>query len=83
MKTAHANMGITDDNFYALIEAFVAARSQAPDIELFIVGGGPTGVELAGALGEIANDTLRHDFRHINPREAAIKVSPTAKNGGR
>jgi NADH dehydrogenase len=37
-----------------------------------IVGGGPTGVELAGALGEIANDTLRHDFRHINPAEAVI-----------
>ena len=37
-----------------------------------IVGAGPTGVELAGALGEIANDTLRHDFRHINPAEAAI-----------
>jgi NADH dehydrogenase len=37
-----------------------------------IVGGGPTGVELAGALGEIANDTLRHDFRRINPAEAEI-----------
>ncbi|MGA3294540.1 MAG: NAD(P)/FAD-dependent oxidoreductase [Candidatus Acidiferrales bacterium] len=37
-----------------------------------IVGGGPTGVELAGALGEIANDTLRRDFRHIDPSEARI-----------
>ncbi len=37
-----------------------------------VVGAGPTGVELAGALGEIANDTLRHDFRHINPAEARI-----------
>jgi NADH dehydrogenase len=37
-----------------------------------VVGGGPTGVELAGALGEIANDTLRRDFRSINPREARI-----------
>jgi NADH dehydrogenase len=37
-----------------------------------IVGAGPTGVELAGALGEIANDTLRHDFRAINPADAAI-----------
>src|SRR5262249_40926016 len=37
-----------------------------------IVGGGPTGVELAGTLGEIANDTLRHDFRHINPAESRI-----------
>jgi NADH dehydrogenase len=37
-----------------------------------IIGGGPTGVELAGALGEIANDTLKHDFRSINPAEAHI-----------
>jgi NADH:ubiquinone reductase (H+-translocating) len=37
-----------------------------------IVGAGPTGVELAGALGEIANDTLRHDFRNIDPTTARI-----------
>jgi NADH dehydrogenase len=37
-----------------------------------IVGAGPTGVELAGALGEIANDTLTHDFRRIDPSEARI-----------
>ena len=37
-----------------------------------IVGGGPTGVELAGALGEIANDTLQGEFRHIRPEEAQI-----------
>jgi NADH dehydrogenase len=37
-----------------------------------VVGGGPTGVELAGALGEIANDTLRHDFRNIDPSKARI-----------
>jgi NADH dehydrogenase len=41
-------------------------------LNFVIVGAGPTGVELAGALGEIANDTLRRDFRHIDPREAAI-----------
>ena len=41
-------------------------------LNFVIVGGGPTGVELAGALGEIANDTLRHDFRHIDPRESHI-----------
>jgi NADH dehydrogenase len=37
-----------------------------------VVGGGPTGVELAGALGEIANDTLRRDFRSINSPDAKI-----------
>jgi NADH dehydrogenase len=37
-----------------------------------IVGAGATGVELAGALSEIANDTLKHDFRRIDPSEARI-----------
>lgn len=37
-----------------------------------IVGAGPTGVELAGAIGEIANYTLKHDFRSIRPSEARI-----------
>jgi NADH dehydrogenase len=48
------------------------ARERQVWLTFVIVGGGPTGVELAGALGEIANDTLRHDFRHINPAEARI-----------
>jgi NADH dehydrogenase len=37
-----------------------------------IVGGGPTGVEVAGAIGEIARQTLRNDFRSIHPQEARI-----------
>jgi NADH dehydrogenase len=37
-----------------------------------VVGGGPTGVELAGAIAEIANDTLRRDFRSINTPDARI-----------
>lgn len=37
-----------------------------------VVGGGPTGVELAGALGEIAHHTLQHDFRSIDPAAAQI-----------
>jgi NADH dehydrogenase len=37
-----------------------------------IVGAGPTGVELAGAIGEIARQTLRHDFRSIHPEDARI-----------
>ena len=39
-----------------------------------IVGGGPTGVELAGALGEIARHTLKDDFRSIRPEEARIVI---------
>ena len=37
-----------------------------------IVGAGPTGAELAGALGEIAHDTLIHDFRHIDSTQTRI-----------
>jgi NADH dehydrogenase len=37
-----------------------------------IVGGGPTGVELAGALAEIARQSLRRDFRNIRPESAGI-----------
>ena len=37
-----------------------------------IVGGGPTGAELAGALAEIAHDTLSRDFRNIDPSSARI-----------
>lgn len=48
-------------------------------LSFVIIGGGATGVELAGALGEIAHDTLRHDFRRINPGDAnvyLIEASP-------
>ncbi len=37
-----------------------------------VIGGGPTGVEMAGAIAELARVALRHDFRNINPREARI-----------
>ncbi len=37
-----------------------------------IVGAGPTGVELAGAIAELARHTLRSDFREINPADARI-----------
>jgi NADH dehydrogenase len=37
-----------------------------------VVGGGPTGVELAGAVGEVAHGTLRGNFRSINPAHARI-----------
>src|SRR5215831_19128282 len=39
-----------------------------------IVGAGATGVELAGAIGEIARQTLKHDFRSIHPEEAQIML---------
>jgi NADH:ubiquinone reductase (H+-translocating) len=37
-----------------------------------IIGGGPTGVEMAGALAELAKKTIARDFRHIDPRQAQV-----------
>jgi NADH dehydrogenase len=63
---------------HRILYAFEAAERE-PDPEkqrewltFAIVGAGTTGVELAGALGEIAHDTLRHDFRSIRPESARI-----------
>lgn len=58
--------------------AFEAAERESHDehrdawLTFVIVGAGPTGVELAGALAEIARRTLRSDFRNIDPRAARI-----------
>jgi NADH dehydrogenase len=41
-------------------------------LTVVVVGGGPTGVELAGAFAELANHVLRDDFRHIDPTEARV-----------
>jgi NADH:quinone reductase (non-electrogenic) len=61
-----------------ILIAFEAAEREAdPDrrrewMTFVLVGGGPTGVELAGSLGEIARDTLRRNFRAIDPADARI-----------
>jgi NADH dehydrogenase len=61
-----------------ILLAFEAAERESDPAKVrawmtfVIVGGGPTGAELAGALAEIAKDTLRHDFRKIDPSEAQI-----------
>lgn len=39
---------------------------------IVVVGGGPTGVELAGAFAELTRTVLRSDFRHIDPRQARV-----------
>ncbi|MGE0682069.1 MAG: NAD(P)/FAD-dependent oxidoreductase [Candidatus Binatia bacterium] len=63
-----------------ILFAFEAAeRASDPEqvrawLTFVIVGGGPTGLELAGTLGELARDTLKHDFRHIDPAAARIFV---------
>jgi NADH:ubiquinone reductase (H+-translocating) len=47
-----------------------AARGAA--LNFVIIGGGPTGVEMAGAIAEISRYTLAKDFRHIDPSEARV-----------
>jgi NADH dehydrogenase len=61
-----------------ILSAFEAAEVETDAerrrswLTFVIVGAGPTGVELAGTLGEISRDTLRGDFRSIDPAEARI-----------
>jgi NADH dehydrogenase len=67
----------TDMRRRILLAFETAEREPDPEkvralLTFVIVGGGPTGAELAGALGEIANDTLRRDFRKIDPSKARI-----------
>jgi NADH dehydrogenase len=52
-----------------------ARLHHAPErINFIVVGGGPTGVELAGALSEIAQHVLASDFRSIDPRSTNVKL---------
>jgi NADH dehydrogenase len=63
---------------HKILYAFEVAE-RIPDLEqrrawltFVIVGAGPTGVEVSGAIAEIARQTLKNDFRSINPEEAQI-----------
>jgi NADH dehydrogenase len=53
-------------------ERTVDPAEQRRHLTFVIVGGGPTGVELAGAIGEMSRFTLAQDFRNINPKLARI-----------
>lgn len=59
---------------FEVAERCGGGEAATPWLTFVIVGGGPTGVELAGALAEIARHTLRDDFRHIDPRSAHIII---------
>jgi NADH:ubiquinone reductase (H+-translocating) len=74
----------------SILEAFEQAELARDENErrrfltFVIVGGGPTGVEMAGAIAEVARQTLARDFRQIDPRtsrivliEAGPRILPT------
>jgi NADH:ubiquinone reductase (H+-translocating) len=61
-----------------ILSAFEAAELETDEerrrawLTFVVVGAGPTGVEMAGQIGELARDTLRRDFRLMNPREGRV-----------
>ena len=63
-----------------VLGAFERAESRTdPDeirslLTFVVVGGGPTGVELAGAIAELARSTLARDYRHIDPKSTRVVV---------
>jgi NADH dehydrogenase len=57
---------------FELAERHAATTGQQLPLTFVVVGGGPTGVELAGTLAEIARKSLAEDFRHIDPKKTRI-----------
>ena len=56
-----------------ILEAFEKAeRGDGNGLTFVVVGGGPTGVEMAGAIAEMARHTLRNEFRAIDPSTARV-----------
>lgn len=57
---------------FELAERQMQEHGWHPPLNFVIIGGGPTGVELAGAIRDIAQFYMRHDFRHIDPSKAKV-----------
>ena len=57
---------------FELAEREMVETGAHPELNFVIIGGGPTGVELAGAISDIAKLYMRHDFRHIDPAKARV-----------
>jgi NADH:ubiquinone reductase (H+-translocating) len=74
LKSVEEATAIRHKILYAFERAERAATEQEARawLTFVIVGAGATGLELSGALAEIARETLRHDFRKIRPQEARI-----------
>jgi NADH dehydrogenase len=59
---------------FELAERQMQEAGAHPPLNFIIVGGGPTGVELAGAISDIARLYMARDFRHINPASAHVLI---------
>jgi NADH:ubiquinone reductase (H+-translocating) len=57
---------------FELAEREMVETGAHPELNFVIIGGGPTGVELAGAISDISKLYMRNDFRHINPSQARV-----------
>ncbi len=57
---------------FELAERQAVTTGDHPPLNFVVVGGGPTGVELAGTLAEIARHSLAHDFRAIDPKRTRV-----------
>jgi len=57
---------------FELAERHMLEHGWHPPLNFIVIGGGPTGVELAGAVSDIARLYMRHDFRHIDPSKARV-----------
>ena len=57
---------------FELAERQMLEQGWHPPLNFVVIGGGPTGVELAGAISDIAQLYMRHDFRHIDPAKSRV-----------
>ena len=57
---------------FELAERQMLEHGWHPPLNFVVIGGGPTGVELAGAISDIAQLYMRHDFRLINPAQSRV-----------
>jgi NADH:ubiquinone reductase (H+-translocating) len=59
---------------FELAERQMVETGSHPPLNFVIIGGGPTGVELAGAISDIARLYMTKDFRHIDPAQAQVMI---------
>jgi NADH dehydrogenase len=74
VKTLESAIDVRGRILRAFEEAEITSdpREREAHMTFVVVGAGPTGVEMAGQIGELARDTLRGDFRAIDPRQATV-----------